>query len=610
MRRACALGLVVVALVGLAGGAAAGTRRKNTTSRVQKMTPAEVAALRVRWGDAPTGNAFLSETGLKPHDLQALREAHGGFDAGPKGRRAAYDPARVPEMKRAWKKVRSGDWTVKKFIETYLPGRNHLETLRLHYPGDFDPAARTLLYDPKKVPAMRRDWKRVERGEWQVKEFVSRHLDSYEGVLALRRAYPGEFQKIQEKKQTKPRKRLSVADLPPEAVAGATELFAAHQRDELRYSDLLGRLGALGISEGDVRRMKKSDPVTYASREQFREAHFDDIADAILTLAHRYRPSIRNLGDLFEVVNRTDEFVSRYGRVDTDAGQNNWVLIRDRKHGDRLRRALAEEIGLTHRPERVRPKRAPGTRPQMSRSLMWREGNAPDLGAMAGELAERLAREKEPTREVFDRVIRQLTRKNPAFGSERRVRKMMYTYQRQFPELDRWKLEARKHSLRYVARWMESVHRAGPRATYADVVALFRQSPEYAEDPRLPDDLKWSADQVRLVPRGVTIGVRERALYQGTRAWLEGMRTAPRGASMSSVSLADPRRIAYATAKKLIRTLDHAAMRRLALDPALLDRLKAADWTGLGEEPDPSFDHNVEPPELDMRLVHDILDMP
>lgn len=134
------------------------------------------------------------------------------------------------------------------------------------------------------------------------------------------------------------------------------------------------------------------------------------------------------------------------------------------------------------------------------------------------------------------------------------------------------------------------------------MVAIFQRSPEYAEDPRLPPSLDWTRDQVRLVPRGVVMGVKQRATYQATRAWLEGMRTAPRGASMTSVSLADPRRIAYATAKKLIPTLDAAAMRRLGMDPALLARLKKAGWTGLGEAPDPAFDFNVEPPELAVLL--------
>lgn len=178
------------------------------------------------------------------------------------------------------------------------------------------------------------------------------------------------------------------------------------------------------------------------------------MVDAVIALARRYKPGINNLYDLFEVVNRSEEFVARFGRVATDPAQNNWLLIRDRAHGDRLRRTLAAELGLSSHAARPAPRRPTGStyRPQMSRSIIWRTRTAPDLGKMAGELAARLRRIEQPTPEAFARVIRDLTREDPAFGDERRVRKMMVTYHRQHPELDRWKLQARKHSLRYVAR--------------------------------------------------------------------------------------------------------------------------------------------------------------
>lgn len=166
-------------------------------------------------------------------------------------------------------------------------------------------------------------------------------------------------------------------------------------------------------------------------------------------------------------------------------------------------------------------------------------------------------------------------------------------------------------SARYVARLTMLIHEAGPDADFDDIVDKLRDTPEFREDGRTPTrGTLFGFEQAKTYPG--LIGVwKHRKTFQKSRILVEAIRTAPAGTSLRAIVARHlPVTLSYPGAKKMLAALTPARARELGLDPAAVARIRRGHGAGLGEAPDPSFDPTLEPPDVDLDLVRDVLAMP
>src|SRR5262249_17721011 len=155
------------------------------------------------------------------------------------------------------------------------------------------------------------------------------------------------------------------------------------------------------------------------------------------------------------------------------------------------------------------------------------------------------------------------------------------TYNGLYPTLGRWNFRPQRPvSLRYVAGWTSAMHEAGPGATFEEVAEIFKRSPEFAEDARLPPGEGWSGDEAR-TDGGLTMSGKRRSSGQRTRMVVEALRTAPPGTSLWKAIEAAKVPLSYAGALRMLERLDGKQLAEMGFDPSLAKQLGRGGFTGL-----------------------------
>lgn len=389
----------------------------------------------------------------------------------------------------------------------------------------------------------------------------------------------------------------------PAQLEAAKVLFAGHQRGQLEKKELVVELRKLGLSASGqgLDYLRGLDAAAFASRDEFLATNHGAIVDDLARLAREHQHVIRKWSDLLEVVSRDAGFTTRYGKL--NLAVEGSILRRDRE-GDRRLYAVMEQIGT----QAGKASGRPGT--GKARDARRAESGALPRRESARSLAAAL-RGLEPTEANLAKVVKQLGKGDPNFGTRKKWLSLRSEFEGVFPELRRWNFDShRPYALRYVARWTEAAHQAGPGASYEQIAAIFKRSPEYAEDKRLPPKKLGTRVMAASYPELVASWANRRT-YQKTRALLELLRTAPAGTTLYGLK----RELAalqmpYSYAHKWLSGLTAADAERFGMSRAAFADLKAGGFRGLGQAKNPAFDPNQEPPEVRMELVRDILATP
>jgi S-adenosylhomocysteine hydrolase len=415
-----------------------------------------------------------------------------------------------------------------------------------------------------------------------------------------------------------PSKYASRTLYTPAQLEAAKVLFAGHQRGQLEKRDLVSELRKLGVSASGqgLDYLRGLDPAAFASRDEFLATNHGAIIADLSRLAVEHQHVIRKWSDLREVVARDAGFTTKYGKL--NLAVEGSILKRDRD-GDRRLYAVMEQIGTqAGKPSGAAGSRGrgPAERPRTTSSGAARErrdttrASANPRRESARALAAAL-RGLEPSEANLAKVVSRLGKDDPNFGTRKKWLSLRSEFEGVFPELRRWNFDShRPYSLRYVARWTEAAHQAGPGASYEQIAAIFKRSPEYAEDKRLPPKKLGTSVMASSYPELVASWANRRT-FQKTRALLELLRTAPAGTTLYGLKkqLA-ALKMPYSYAHKWLSGLTPADAERFGMSRATFAELKGAGFRGLGQARNAGFDPTEEPPEVKMALVRDILDTP
>ncbi|HUS65137.1 MAG TPA: hypothetical protein VMZ28_11365 [Kofleriaceae bacterium] len=581
---------------------------------IDRMPDAEVTRLASSWqkrvnGEGLSVGEFLTQEDLKPIDLEQLRlRQRGSFMLSA----AASDAGTLREMKRDWKRVEAGDLRSGEFRDRWKLSSGAMSLLRLRNPGDFDPiVAQPASLDDGDVARLAAAYEPVTSGAITVSDFLREQRIS-RGQLTALRAHPVHGARFGRVAPTAPTTTTTARRPTATQVHQAKAPYARYHRGQLTERELGAELRRLGMTDDAQAQLRDIDPERFATRTEFRERTFDAMVDRIIAIARENRTLIRQVGDVLERADHDAGFVAAFGAI--SPGKNyrsgSWVLDWDVDRGGRLRAFLVDELQLKGM-SRDGKRRAPGPRAAARAG----RGSRNDGLALARELASALEGKTPGLAELRDTLAR-LAKQNPAFADHGLVVDLVWKYRGLVPELARWRPARRTYvDYRYVARWMQATHEAGPNASYEDIAAIFTRSPEYLELEHLPFANKagvpaWLMKIARRFP-GLATQERARRTYQMTRILVEAVRTAPAGTSLEQVVAGQgggPAAYSVRGARHALARLTAAELRQMGFDPRHLRSLRAGH--GLGEAVDPAFDPRGEPPGVDMELVGKLLEMP
>jgi S-adenosylhomocysteine hydrolase len=311
---------------------------------------------------------------------------------------------------------------------------------------------------------------------------------------------------------------------------------------------------------------------------------------------------IRKWTDFAEVVAKDAKLTARWGqlKIDPMAG----VVKRDRDTDGRLRDAMAS-IGTQVGKVSGGPR---GPRP--AKDVDGASTPTAPRQDSARALAEAL-RGLEPTPQNLEKVAARFAKTDPNFATRRQWMSVRAEFEGVFPELARWNFDRhRPYSLRYVARWTEAAHQAGAGASYEQIAAIFQRSAEYKEDGRLPPKASGTVIMAKQHPELIASWANRRT-FQRTRQLLELLRTAPKDATLYSLGQqVEAIGFPLSYAQTWVKKLSAADAEYYGMSRPAFEALKRGGFRGLGEAKNAAFDPALEPPEINMGLVRDILDTP
>jgi S-adenosylhomocysteine hydrolase len=590
---------------------------------IDRMPAKEIDRLATSWNRRVNreGGAvaeFLVQEDLKPIDLDNLRTLRPGAFAVES--KTSIDARTMAQMKRDWKRVEARELRSADFRARYKLSSGSMSLLRLRNPGDFEPiVVQPKLLTGADIDRLAAAYRRVSAGEMGVNDFL-REQGISRGQLSQLRSNPEHAARFAQVGQTTA--TAGPAKVTSKQAAQAATFYRRYQLGIVSEVELQGELRGIGVTEGRQAELRAGDPERFASRTEFRARNFDRMVDHIIATARASRPMIHSVADVLERADRDPAFVAAFGRIAPGGNHRgrSWVLDWDRDRGGRLRAFMADELelkGVTADGRRARATVAPAREartPTARGAARAGRGTRNDGLTMARELAAAL-RGKKPGPEELARTLAELARTSPEFGDHGRVVDLFYRYRGLMPELAPWRPGKRTFvSYRYVARWMQATHEAGPGASYDEVARVFKQSPEYLESQHLPFANKagvpaWLMKMVRRFP-GLVVQDRARRTFQTTRLLIEAVRTAPAGTSLEQIVAGQKLGPAYSVrgARHVLGRLTAETLVEMGFEPALLRSLRTG--RGLGKARDPDFDPLREPPGVDMELVGKLLDMP
>lgn len=457
-----------------------------------------------------------------------------------------------------------------------------------------------------KLALLRTAWPRVERGEATQKSVLAQIGIPEHRLRAYRKENPGELQSAT--RRPRPGSRYEQqGTYSASQLTAARELYARYHRGEIRdlgeLKPALQKLGITTTGQG-LAYLRKLDPRAFCSRNAFAKRNHGAMVDELVRIASAHPHVIRKWSDLLELVGRDQQFNARFGKQ--NLALEGWIVKRDRE-GERRLYAVMERIGTQMgKDSGPRPggaSRTPAVQTPASSGPKSRRESARDLAsALEG---------KTPSKSTLQQVVARLAREDKNLSSRKKWMGVRSEHEGVYPELSRWNFDThRPFSLRYVARWTEAAHQAGAGASYEKIAAIFKRSPEYREDGRLPPKRSGTAQMAQGTPELVSSWSTRRT-YQRTHQLLELLRTAPAGQTLYGLrGQLKKIGLSYRYAHKWLGQMSAADAEQHGMKRATFEQLQRGGFKALGQARDPGFDANAEPPGVDMKLVRDILDTP
>ena len=594
------------------GGRFGGTPRRQFTDR-------QLDSMKTGWLEVVAGRnreaSFRTSHDLSTTLFSRVRSQPGHALDFPKlkGKAAPLrDGVATPEVMKDWHGVREGKLSAATFRKRH-PDVRATDVLALQRSvrnlGAPPRTGRAPLIPEDKLGRLRMLWPQVERGKATQKSVLEQLGIPAHRLRAYRKANPGELRPAT--RHPRPGSRYEQkGTYSASQLAAARELYARYHRGEIKdlkqLKPALKKLGITTTGQG-LAYLRKLDPRAFCSKTTFTKRNHGAMIDELVRIARDHPHVIRKWSDLLELVGKDRQFNARFGKQ--NLALESWIVTKDRE-GERRLYSVMERIG-TQVGKDSGPK--PGT---VSASHTRPE---PTLATSTGprsrrESARDLARAlegKTPSKSTLEQVVARLARDDKNLSSRKKWMGVRSEYDGVYPELSRWNFDAhRPYSLRYVARWTEAAHQAGAGASYEKIASIFKRSPEYREDGRLPPKRSGTAQMAQGNPELVSSWSTRRT-YQRTRQLLELLRTAPAGETLYGMrGQLKQIGLSYRYAHKWLGQMSPAEAEQHGMKRVTFEQLKRGGFKGLGQARDPGFDPGAEPPGVDMKLVRDILDTP
>jgi len=587
-------------------------------TRRTRFQHSELEVLRAEWLLVVAGRKseadFRADHGLSTSLFKRLRSQPGHAVDFPKLKHSGKGAAKTvgAEAARDWLQVRGGQLATSAFRRRH-PDVRAADLLSLQR-GRQGATLRSLaasleeraLIEPDRLARLKAEWPRVMRGQVTQKSLLQQVGVPEHRLRQYRKQHPNELPR-----STKAARRGSRYDVASTYSAAqldaARALYARYQRGEIQMKrDVIPALHELGITATGqgLAYLRKLDPLAFGSRNAFVARNHDAIIGDLCRIAQTHAPVIRKWPDFLEVVGQDKAFAAKYGRQ--SFSESSIIIRRDRDGSRRLHtllQHLGTQVGKDSGPHGSVAAGAGAALRPSAVTVQPRRDSARSLAQALKGL--------KPTLENLKRVTASMAHNDPNFSTRRKWLSLRAEYEGVFPELARWNFDAhRPYSVRYMARWTEAAHKAGPGASYEQIAAIFKRSPEYREDGRLPPKRSGTAQMAQHFPELVTSWASRRT-YQRTRQLLELLRTAPAGQTLYKLK-GELKKIGlpYSYAHKWLAQLGPAEAERCGMSRSTFNQLRAGGFHGLGERRDPRFDPHAEPSGVNMELVRDILDTP